>query len=71
MVGLAIRGHINTAIQILKDKLNNKNIDIALEEFKDFCTNKETGIFNENELGINTKNIYEMLLEIKKKNKRI
>ena len=65
MVGLAIRGHMNTAIQILKDKVNNKNIDIALEEFKDFCTNKETGVFDENELGLNCKKIYEMLLEIR------
>lgn len=67
MVGCAIRGHMNTALQILKDKVNYENIEIVLEEFKDFCTNKETGIFNENELRENTKAIYEMLLKIKNK----
>lgn len=56
---------MNTALQILKDKVNTKNIDIVLDEFRDFCTNKETGNFDENQLGINTKKIYELLLEIK------
>lgn len=65
MVGCAIRGYMNTAMKILKDKVNNENIDLVLEEFKDFCTNKNTGIFDENELGINTRKIYEILLEIK------
>ena len=64
MVGCAIRGYMNTAMQILKDKVNDKNIELVLEEFKDFCTNKDTGIFDEKELGINTKKIYEMLLKI-------
>lgn len=66
MVGCAIRGYMQTALQILNDKVNEKNIDLVLEEFKDFCTNKETGIFNENELGPNTKRIYELLLKFKK-----
>ena len=68
MVGCAIRGYMNTAIQILKDKVTFENIDIVLDEFKDFCTNKETGIFDKNELGLNTNKIYEMLLKVKEAN---
>lgn len=68
MVGCAIRGYMNTALQILKDKVTNENIDIVLEEFEDFCTNKDTGIFDENQLGVNCKKIYEILKKIKEDN---
>lgn len=64
MAGCAIRGYINTAIKILEDKVNKTNIDLVLQEFKDFYTWNDTGIFNEEELGENTKFIYNMLLEI-------
>ena len=65
MVGCAIRGYINTALRIFEDKVNTENIDIVLSEFKDFCTNKERGVFDEKELGVNTRKIYEKLLKIK------
>lgn len=65
MAGCAIRGYNSTALQILKDKVNRQNIDVVLEEFKEFCTWNETGIFNEQELNPNTRKIYELLLNIK------
>lgn len=65
MAGCAVRGYINTAIKILKDKVNFNNIDLVLDEFKDFCSHNDTGVFDENYLDDNTRKIYEMLLEIK------
>lgn len=65
MVGCAIRGYMNTAMQILKDKANKENIELVISEFMDFCTNRETGIFDENELGKNTRKIYDELQKIK------
>lgn len=66
MVGCAIRGFMNTAIQILNDRVSRENVEVAISEFIDFCTNRDTGIFNENELGPNTRRIYDELLKIKK-----
>lgn len=66
MYGVAIRGHINTAIQIFKDKIDKKNIDIALEEFEDFCKPSDSWNDNINDLGENIRKIHQMLLEIKK-----
>lgn len=65
IAGCAIRGHMNTVMQMIKDKVNSENIDIALDEFKDFCTDKETGVFDENKLGTNTKMVYDVLKNIK------
>lgn len=65
MAGCAVRGYINTAVKILEDKVNVDNVDLALEEFKDFCSHNDTGIFNENDLGNDTRRIYDMLLNIK------
>lgn len=36
MAGCAIRGYRNTTMKILSDKVNKKNIDLALEEVNDF-----------------------------------
>lgn len=65
MAGCAIRGYINTAQKILKDKVNKDNIDLVLEEFKEFCSWNNPQAFNENELGENAKKIYYQLLDIK------
>lgn len=65
IAGCAIRGHMNTVMQMIKDKVNSKNIDVALEEFKDFCTDREVGVFDENKLGENTKKVYDVLNKIK------
>lgn len=67
MAGCAIRGHINTAIKILEDKVNTSNIDLVLREFKEFCAWNDTGVFDEKELCENAKIIYKMLLKIKNK----
>ena len=34
--GYAVRGYINSAKQIIKDKVNKSNIDIAISEYLDF-----------------------------------
>lgn len=34
--GCAIRGYKNTTMTIIKDKVNKKNIDLAISEFEDF-----------------------------------
>lgn len=65
MAGCAVRGYIKTALKILEDKVNYNNIDLVLNEFRDFCTYKNTEIFNENELEDDIKKVYELLLNIK------
>lgn len=57
MAGCAVRGYINTALKILEDKVNSNNIDLVLEEFKDFCSFNDTRIFNEDELDDNVEKI--------------
>lgn len=34
--GCAVRGYKNTTMQIIKDKVNENNIDLAISEFEDF-----------------------------------
>ena len=53
---------IDKELKILEDKVNVENIDTVLEEFKDFCTNRDVGVFDENNLGFNVKQIYKILL---------
>ena len=36
LAGLAIRGYINTAKQLIKDKITKNNVDLVLSEFEDF-----------------------------------
>lgn len=67
MAGCAIRGRVNTAKKIIEDKVNKENIDFVLEEFKDFCIWDDSGIFDESKLNKDTKEIYDILLEIKNK----
>ena len=37
----AICGYINTALKVLNDKVNEENIDIAIQEFEKFCERRE------------------------------
>ena len=37
MAGCCVRGYINTAKQIFKDKINKNNIDLEISELEDFC----------------------------------
>lgn len=41
IAGCCIRGYMNTARKIFEDKVNADNIDMVMEEFLDFCGNKE------------------------------
>lgn len=38
---MQICGYINTALKVLEDKVNVKNIDIAIQEFESFCKRRE------------------------------
>lgn len=70
MAGIAIRGHINTALKILEDKVNEENIDLVISEFEDFCKMGDEFFSEEKHLGPYTKIIYEKLKEIKEKGKK-
>lgn len=65
MAGCAIRGHINTAKEILKDKVNSENIELVIQEVEEFYKptkgDKSTGSYECLE------EICNMLLEIKNK----
>ena len=70
MAGCCVRGHINTAKQIFKDKINKNNIDIAISEFEDFCKPKDGWKSMEKDFskwnGDYATEIYEMLKDMKK-----
>lgn len=66
MAGCAVRGHINTAKKIFKDKINKENIDIAIEELEDFCNPKYiTGKDSYDGKIDCVKEIYKMLISFK------
>lgn len=69
MAGCCVRGHINTAKQIFKDKINKNNVDLAILEFENFCKPNDGWKAMENDFSkFNIKNIieiYEMLKKIK------
>lgn len=41
IVVCAICGYINTALKVLEDKVNEENIDKAIQEFEAFCKRRE------------------------------
>jgi len=57
MVGCVIRGYVNTAMQIFRDKINKENIELAIYEYEDFLTPKEKE-FNIEELNDIEKDFY-------------
>lgn len=69
MAGCCVRGHINTARQIFKDKINKNNIDLAISEFEDFCKPTDGWKSMEKDFsqwnGEYIKEIYEMLKKFK------
>ncbi len=66
MAGSAVRGHIKTARQIFKDKVNKENINIAIKEFEDFCNPKYITRSDSYKGRIDcVKEIYEMLTNFK------
>lgn len=64
MAGCIVRGYINTAKQILKDKVNKENIKIVIEEFEDFCRVQDGSKFDIKNLDDNCKEFYIALLKI-------
>lgn len=48
---------------IIRDRVNKENVDEFIKEFEDY--NKKTEIFNYDELGQDSKTIYDMLNEIR------
>ena len=40
LAGYAVRGHINSCREIIKQKVNKDNIDMVISEFEDFLTPK-------------------------------
>ena len=69
MAGCCVRGHIHTAKQIFRDKINENNIDLAISEFEDFCKLKDgEKVMKKNSKQSNGKyviEIYEMLKKFK------
>lgn len=37
LAGYAVRGHMNAAKEIIKQKINENNIELAISEYLDFC----------------------------------
>lgn len=63
LAGCAIRGHKNTCLQIIKDRVNKDNIDLVLSEWNDFHRH---GHCNENGNIDVDKEIFNILNDIKK-----
>ena len=63
------KNYINVSKQIIKDKVNKNNIDDCIKEFERFITDKHDGLehkFNYENLFEEAKEIYNILLDIKK-----
>lgn len=67
MAGCAIRGYMNVAIQIFKDRINEENVNVAFEEFKDFIIPKNQSKLEIDFWDENTKIIYDMFMKLMKK----
>lgn len=65
LAGCALRGHINTARRIIKDKVNKDNIIDVVNVFEDFC-HADGEEFDESKLEKATLDVYHELLELKK-----
>ena len=57
MAGCAVRGYINTARRILKDKVNKTNIHLAISEYLDF--------YKPNIVSQDTDSLYQEMIKIK------
>lgn len=72
LVVLLFKNYINVAKQIIKDKINEKNIDECINEFERFITDKHDGKtyeFKYEELWNEAKEIYIILKQIKNNKK--
>ncbi len=64
LIGCAIRGYRNTCLAIIKDKINNSNIDLALSEINDFIKTYQTDDMNTVDIGVYNE-VMQILNEIK------
>lgn len=63
----AICGYIRTALKVLEEKVNEENVDIAIQEFEEFCKRREEEKYTPNCFEIETvKIVYDRLKQIKK-----
>ena len=66
MTACAINGYMNTALKVLKDKVNKENVDTAILEVNGFCKRREEEKYVESPLeNKNVKILIEKLNEIK------
>lgn len=63
LAGYTVRGHINAAKEIIRQKVNESNIELAISEFEDFYTPKNNKIVDESYK--TESEIYKILLKIK------
>ena len=64
IAGYSVRGYVNAAKEIIKNKVNENNVELAISEFEDFYTPTDKKDFDESYK--NENEIYKILLEIKK-----
>ena len=72
LVVLLYKNYVNVAKQIIKDRINEDNIDDCIKEFERMITDKHDGNvyeFKYEELWDEAKEIYNILLKIKNSNK--
>ena len=61
----AICGYIRTALKVLEEKVNEENVDIAIQEFEEFCKRREEEKYTPNCFEIETvKIVYDKLKQI-------
>lgn len=66
IAGYSVRGYINAAKIIIKERVNKNNIELAISEFEDFYTPRDKKVFDESYK--EESEIYKLLLEIKNRN---
>lgn len=67
-ITLLFRGYKNVVKYMIHDRVNKQNVDNAISEFQRYLTEDDTGDikrFSYNDLGKDTKEIYDELLKIK------
>lgn len=68
IVVMLYKNYINIAKQIIKDKVNQNNVDDCISEFEKMISNRQDGsvpIFNYKELWKEARDIYDILLDIR------
>lgn len=65
MAGCAVRGYMKTANKIFEDKVNKKNIELAINEYESFIKPDNEDKFKTKFLDSNTREIYNKLLKLK------